>query len=93
MRPSVLCSGYIKSRSAAIRSNHLRFGVHTDFDSHLDAKYSDIEIEEVPISASQALHDQDRLAYRKSLVEFRNQSEAENEEIAEGESVSEDSDG
>ena len=73
--------------------NHLRFGVHTDFDSHLDAKYSDIEIEEVPISASQALHDQDRLAYRKSLVEFRNQSEAENEEIAEGESVSEDSDG
>jgi hypothetical protein len=27
------------------------------------------------------------------LVEFRNQSEAENEEIAEGESVSEDSDG
>ena len=73
--------------------NHLRFGVHTDFNSHLDAKYSDIEIEEVPISASQALHHQDRLAYRKSLVEFRNQSEAENEEIAEGESVSEDADG
>ena len=73
--------------------NHLRFGVHTDFDSYLDAKYSDIEIEEVPISASQALHHQDSLAYRKSLVEFRNQSEAENEEIAEGESMSEDSDG
>ena len=73
--------------------NHLRFGVHADFDSFLDAKYSDIEIEEVPISASQALHHQDRLAYRKSLVEFRNRSEAENEEIAEGESMSEDSDG
>ena len=73
--------------------NHLRFGVHTDFDSYLDAKYSDIEIEEVQISASQALHHQDRLAYRKSLVEFRNRSEAENEEIAEGESMSEDSDG
>ena len=73
--------------------NHLRFGAHTDFDSYLDAKYSDIEIEEVPISASQALHHQDRQAYRKSLVEFRNRSEAENEEIAEGESMSEDSDG
>ena len=73
--------------------NHLRFGTHADFDSYLDAKYSDIEIEEVPISASQALHHQDRLAYRKSLVEFRNRSEAENEEIAEGESMSVDSDG
>ena len=73
--------------------NYLRFGVHADFDSFLDAKYSDIEIEEVPISASQALHHQDRLAYRKSLVEIRNRSEAETEEIAEGESMSEDSDG
>ena len=52
-----------------------------------------MEIEEVPISASQALHHQDRLAYRKSLVEFRSRSEAEDEEIAEGESVSEDSNG
>ena len=74
-------------------TNYLRFGVHADFDSFLDNKYSDIEIEEVPISASQALQHQDPLAYRKSLVEFRNQSEAENEEIAEGESMSEDSDG
>ena len=73
--------------------NYLRFGVHKDFDDFLDAKYSDIEIEEVLISASQALHDQDRLAYRKSLVEFRNRSETENEEIVEGESMSEDSDG
>ncbi len=73
--------------------NHLRFGVHEDFNRYLDAKYSDIEIEEVPISASQALYDQDSLAYRKSLVEFRNLSETENEEIAEGESMSEDSDG
>ena len=73
--------------------NHLRFGAHANFDSFLDTKYSDIEIEEVPIIASQALHHQDRLAYRKSLVEFRNRSEAENEEIAEGESMSEDSDG
>ena len=73
--------------------NYLRFGVHADFDSFLDAKYSDIEIEEVPISASQALHHQDSLAYRKSLVEFRNRSEMETEEIAEGESMSEDSDG
>lgn len=73
--------------------NHLRFGIHPDFDDFLDARYSDIEIEEVPISASQALYHQDRLAYRKSLVEFRNRSEAENEEITEGESMSEDSDG
>ena len=73
--------------------NHLRFGVHANFDNFLDAKYSDIEIEEVPISASQALHHQDRLAYLKSLVEFRNRSETENEEIAEGENMSEDSDG
>ena len=41
--------------------NHLRFGTHANFDSFLDAKYSDIEIEEVPISASQALHHQDPL--------------------------------
>lgn len=74
-------------------TNHLRFGTHVDFDSFLDTKYSDIEIEEVPISASQALHHQDPLAYLKSLVEFRNRSEAESEEIAEGESMSEDSDG
>ncbi|MDE0507772.1 MAG: abortive infection family protein [Gammaproteobacteria bacterium] len=73
--------------------NHLRFGSHADFDSHLDSKYPDIEIEEVPISASQALHNQDLKAYRKSLVEFRNQSEADNEEIAEGESLLEDSNG
>ena len=73
--------------------NHLRFGVHADFDTFLDAKYSDIEIEEVPISASQALHHQDRPAYRKSLVEFRNRSEAENEEIGEGERMPEDHDG
>ena len=74
--------------------NHLRFEVHEDFDSFLDAKYSDIEVEEVPIRASQALHHQDRQAYRESLVEFRSRSEAENEEeIAEGESMSEESDG
>lgn len=73
--------------------NHLRFGVHADFDAMLDAKYSDIEIEEVAISASQALYHQDRLAYRKSLVEFKYQSDAKNEEIAEGESISEDADG
>jgi len=73
--------------------NHLRFGVHADFDEFLDGKYSSIEIEEVPISASQALYQQDRLAYRKSLVEFRNRSEAENEEIAEGERMSGDSNG
>jgi hypothetical protein len=73
--------------------NHLRFGIHADFDEYLDSKYSDIEIEEVPISASQALYHQDRLAYRKSLVEFRNRSEEKNEEIAEGEIMPEDSDG
>ncbi len=73
--------------------NHLRFGVHPDFDNFLDTKYSDIEIEEVPISASQALHHQDPLAYRRSLVEFRHPSEADNGEIREGESISEDSDG
>ena len=73
--------------------NHLRFGAHANFDSFLDAKYPDIEIEEAPISASQALHHQDRLAYRKSLVEFSTRSETDNEEIAEGESMSEDSGG
>ena len=73
--------------------NHLRFGIHADFDSFLDAKYPNIEIEEVPISASHALYHQDPLAYRKSLVEFRSQSEAVDEEIAEGETMLEDSDG
>lgn len=74
--------------------NHLRFGVHEDFDSFLDDKYSDIEVEEVPIRASQALHHQDRQAYRESLVEFRSRSDAENEEeIAEGERMTEEFDG
>lgn len=74
--------------------NHLRFGVHSDFDAHLDGKYADIEIEEVPISASQALYHQDRLAYRKSLVEFRNLSEEKDkDDIVEGESMAEESDG
>lgn len=74
-------------------ANHLRFGVHSDFDAYLDGKYPEIEIEEAPISASKALYHQDRLAYRKSLVEFRNRSDVDNEEIAEGESMSEDSNG
>ncbi|MFA7171940.1 MAG: abortive infection family protein [Kiritimatiellia bacterium] len=73
--------------------NHLRFGVHADFDGYLDDKYDDIEIEEVRISASEALYHQDRLAYRKSLVEFQNQSqdETDNDEIVAGESLPEDS--
>jgi hypothetical protein len=50
-------------------------------------------IEEVPISASQALHNQDRLAYRKSLVEFRNRPEEGEDDFAEGETLPEGSDG
>lgn len=73
--------------------NHLRFGAHPNFDEYLDSEYPDIEIEEVPISASKALYHQDRLAYRKSLVEFRSPSEDENKEIVEGESLPEDPDG
>lgn len=73
--------------------NHLRFGVHSDFDEYLDGKYSDIQVEEVPISASQALYHQDRLAYRRSLVEFKNRAEEKNEGIVEGEMMSEGSDG
>ncbi len=73
--------------------NHLRFGVHTDFDEYLDREYPDIVIEEVPISASQALYNQDRLAYRKSLVEFRGRSGEQGDDIAEGESMPEASDG
>jgi hypothetical protein len=42
--------------------NNLRFGTHADFNDYLDRAYADIVIEEVPISASQALHHQDRLA-------------------------------
>lgn len=79
--------------------NHLRFAVHTDFDAHLDSEYPDIVIEEAPIRASRALYDQDRVAYRKSLVEFRSRGENTDEpgqiedDIAEGESISEGSDG
>lgn len=73
--------------------NHLRFAVHADFNAYLDSKYSDIVIEEVPISASQALHNQDRLAYRKSLVEFRNRPEEGEDDFAEGETLPEGSDG
>lgn len=73
--------------------NYLRFGVHADFNAYLDSKYSDLVIEEVPISASQALHNQDRLAYRKSLVEFRNRPEEGEDDFAEGETLPEGSDG
>jgi len=73
--------------------------VHADFDAYLDGEYSDIVIEEAPIRASRALYDQDRVAYRKALVEFRSRSAATDEPvevedgIAEGESISEASDG
>ncbi len=74
--------------------NHLRFGVHTDFDEKLDRKYASIVIEEAPIRASQALYQQDRVAYRKSLVEFRNRRPTEEEvDIAEGENLPEGNDG
>ncbi len=73
--------------------NYLRFGVHPDFDEYLDREYPDIVIEEVPISASQALYSQDRLAYRKSLVEFRGHSGEGEDEIGEGERMPEASDG
>lgn len=73
--------------------NHLRFGSHTDFDEYLDHKYPSIVIEEAPISASQALYHQDRVAYRKSLVEFRNRPVEEDPDIAEGESMTEEDNG
>lgn len=73
--------------------NHLRFGVHPDFDAHIDEKYSEIIIEEVPISASQALYQQDRLAYRKSLSEFRSGENIDDSDIEEGTTLSEESNG
>ena len=73
-------------------ANHLRFGAHDDYDEYLDARYP-IEIEEAPIRASQALHRQDRRAYLTGLVEFLNRSNEPEDDIAEGESVSEASDG
>jgi len=73
--------------------NHLRFGNHSDFDVHLDDKYSDIVIEEVPISASQALYQQDRLAYRKSLSEFRSGETTDDSDIEEGTVLPENSNG
>jgi len=72
---------------------HMRFGAHRDFDGFLDDKYADIEIEDVAISASRALHHQDPVAYRKSLAEFRHRSGTQDDEIGVGESTSEDSDG
>ena len=79
--------------------NHLRFSVHADFDDYLDNEYQDIVIEEAPIRASRALYEQDRLAYRKSLVEFKsreqspgNTSDTE-DEITEGEQIEEKADG
>lgn len=73
--------------------NHLRFGVHADFDYYLDRKYANLVIEEAPISASQALYQQDRVAYRKSLVEFRSRPIEEDADIAEGESMPEETNG
>lgn len=73
-------------------ANHLRFGAHDDYDEYLDKEYP-IVIEEAPISASQALHRQDRRAYLTGLVEFLNRPKEEKDDIAEGESMSEASDG
>ncbi len=78
--------------------NHLRFATHVDFDAHLDREYPDIVIEEAPIRASRALYEQDRVAYRKSLVEFRSRGSGGEEmdtaeDIGEGEAISEASDG
>lgn len=74
-------------------SNHLRFGVHSDFDSYLDEKYPELVIEEVPILASLALYHQDRRAYHKSLVEFRSGQTEDESDIAEGQALSEDPNG
>lgn len=68
-------------------ANHLRFGTHDDYDDYLDKQYP-IVIEEAPIRASRALHRQDRRAYLAGLVEFRNRSNEQEDDIAEGESVS-----
>lgn len=73
--------------------NHLRFGTHSDFDEYLDDKYSELVIEEVPIQASQALYQQDRMAYHKSLVEYRAREAGGESDIAEGEILSEDANG
>lgn len=73
-------------------ANHLRFGVHVDYDEYLDTQYP-IVIEEAPIRASRALHRQDRRAYLTGLVEFLNRSNEPEDDIAEGESMSEASDG
>ncbi len=73
--------------------NHLRFDIHPDFDGYLDDKYSDIVIEDVPIQASLALYQQDRRAYHESLVEFRARAAEDEVDIAEGETLSEDTNG
>lgn len=70
-----------------------RFEANPDFNEHLDTKYAELVIEEAPIPASSALYQQDRAAYRKSLVEFRAQPEIEEEPISEGEALLEDTDG
>ncbi len=69
---------------------NLRFEANTAFNEYLDAKYVDLQIEEAPILASQALYQQDLSAYRKSLVEFKAQPEAESASITEGETLPED---
>ncbi len=48
----------------------LRFGDFSKFDDYLDDKYSDLVVEEVPIQASRALHQQDLEAYRQRLMAF-----------------------
>lgn len=68
-------------------ANHLRFGSHDDYDEYLDTLYP-IVIEEAPISASQALHRQDRRAYLTGLVEFLGRSKEQEDDISEGENVS-----
>lgn len=71
----------------------LRFDSHMNFNTYLDREYPEIVIEEAPISASLALYHQDRLAYRKGLVEFLGAPGGDEPEIVEGSTLAEHADG
>lgn len=63
-----------------------RYGVHSDFDEHIDNDYGPFAVLDVSLIASEALFRTDFSAYRAALIEFK-QEEAGADEPEAGESV------
>lgn len=101
---ATICANAVDSAAALLYRLHkkqaeidplkrLRYGDHPTFDAALDKKFA-WGIDEIPISASKALHHQELQEYRRLLVEFIEAGEALEADAGfdEGEEIAEDDD-